>query len=60
MAADTSNIMQATIGQYSDFFSEWYGLRDGTILDVSNPVGRMWRKFGDDEPIYVSHIYGSR
>jgi len=49
----------ATIEQYSDFFSEWYGLKNGTILSVDDENGRMWRKFGSDNPIDVTRLYVS-
>ena len=33
-----------TIGQYADFFSNWWGLEDGTMLPLDDPRGYMWIK----------------
>lgn len=37
-------MIKAEIGQYSDFFSNWYGLEDGTLLETNDPSGRAWVK----------------
>jgi hypothetical protein len=34
--------MDVTIGEYHDFFSTWYGLRDGTLLSLGDDLGQEW------------------
>jgi hypothetical protein len=36
--------IKAVIGQYSDYFSSWWGYEDGTMLDLGDPRGYMWIK----------------
>jgi hypothetical protein len=40
-------ITEAVIAEYSDFFSNWWGLEDGTLLETSDPRGYMWIKVGN-------------
>ena len=36
--------MDVTIGEYHDFYSEWWGLEDGTILPLDDDRGEYWQK----------------
>lgn len=36
--------MNVEIGQYADFYSEWWGLEDGTILALDDERGSKWVK----------------
>lgn len=31
------------VAAFTDFFSTWWGLEDGTLLSSTDPQGRMWR-----------------
>ena len=44
-------MIEAYITEYADYFSNWWGLEDGTILPVTDPRGIMWKKFGDNKPV---------
>ena len=37
-------MIEATIREYSDYFSNWWGLEDGTMLPLDDPRGYMWIK----------------
>jgi hypothetical protein len=41
--------IECTIGEYSDFFSNWWGLEDGTLLEMDDPRGYMWVKVGNGQ-----------
>ena len=41
-------MIKAFISEYSDYFSNWYGLPDGTMLEVGDPAGGMWVKAGGE------------
>lgn len=36
--------MDVTITEYHDYYSEWYGLEDGTLLQLDDERGEFWRK----------------
>jgi hypothetical protein len=44
----TKPVIEATIGSYADYFSNWWGLEDGTMLEVTDPAGNMWVRAGDE------------
>ena len=41
-------IIEAHIGEYADYFSTWYGLEDGTMLEVTDLAGSLWVKAGGE------------
>ena len=45
---ETNELTNLEIKQYSDFYSQWWGLKDGTLLSLDDPRGNMWVNIGDD------------
>lgn len=39
--------IKAEIKEYCDYFSTWYGLKDGTMLKLTDPKGQQWVKLYD-------------
>lgn len=35
------------LSSYADYFSTWYGLKNGTVLPVSNKRGSNWVRLGN-------------
>ena len=40
--------IKVTIGEYSDFFSYWWGLKDGTLLPTCDTASNFWIKLGKE------------
>ena len=40
--------IEVAIGSYADYFCSWFGLKDGSLSDLSDSRGRFWVKLGDE------------